>query len=293
LRPWQRVVGASRAHWHFEVDRLPEIHCSGRQNRRPCEDVVITAVAIVIALAFLGFSGFRIAQQYERALVFRFGRYMATRGPGLFWIISLGVETAIKVDMRVRTDEVDKQEVMTQDNVPIQISAVIWYRVVRPDHAVIEVQNVRNSVIQVALTTLRNVIGKHSLDDVLKEREKLSAFLKERVDQVTEAWGVEILNVEMKNVEIPTSMQRAMAQEAEALREKRARIIKAEAELDAARKLREAADEIMRTPASLELRRMQMLTEVGAEQNTMTIVMMPSEFVAAAKAIADGTALGR
>ena len=141
-------------------------------------------------------------------------------------------------------------------------------------------------MIQVALTTLRNVIGQHPLDDVLKEREKLSDLLKERVDQMTEAWGVEIQNVEMKNVEIPASMQRAMAQEAEALREKRARIIKAEAELEAALKLREAADEIMKTPASLELRRMQMLTEVGAEQNTMTIVMMPSEFVEAARTIA-------
>src|SRR6202044_3112456 len=120
---------------------------------------------------------------------------------------------------------------------------------------------------------------------VLKEREKLSALLQSRVDQVTEAWGVEILNVEMRNVEIPATMQRAMAQEAEALREKRARIIKAEAELEAAPKLREAADEIMKTPASLELRRMQMLTEVGAEQNSMTIVMMPSEFVDAARAL--------
>ncbi|HWE05826.1 MAG TPA: SPFH domain-containing protein [Rhizomicrobium sp.] len=124
-------------------------------------------------------------------------------------------------------------------------------------------------------------------DDVLKERDKLSLALKDRVDQVTEPWGVEIQSVEMRNVEIPATMQRAMAQEAEALREKRARIIKAEAELEAARKLREAADEIMKTPASLELRRMQMLTEVGAEQNSMTIVMMPSEFVAAARALAD------
>ena len=189
--------------------------------------------------------------------------------------------------MRVLTDGVEEQEAMTRDNVPIKVNAVIWYRVVVPNLAVIEVQNVRNAVIQVALTTLRNGIGQHTLDDVLKEREKLSALLKDRVDQVTEAWGVEIQNVEMKNVEIPQSMQHAMAQEAEALREKRARIIKAEAELDAARKLREAADEIMKTPASLELRRMQMITEVGAEQNTMTIIMVPSEFVEAAKTLAE------
>jgi regulator of protease activity HflC (stomatin/prohibitin superfamily) len=189
--------------------------------------------------------------------------------------------------MRVLTDGVEQQETMTKDNVPIKVNAVIWYKVVAPDRAIIEVQDVRNAVIQTALTTLRNVIGQHTLDDVLKEREKLAALLKERVDTMTEPWGVEIHNVEMKNVEIPESMQRAMAQEAEALREKRARIIKAEAELEAARKLREAADEIMKTPASLELRRMQMLTEVGAEQNTMTIVMMPSEFVEAARALAD------
>ena len=240
---------------------------------------------VVLVIAFILLSGFRIAQQYERGLVFRFGRYMYIRGPGLFWIIPLGVERAVKVDMRVFTDGVEQQEAMTRDNVPVQANAVIWYRIVKPDLAIIEVQNVRNAIIQVALTTLRNVIGQHSLDDVLKEREKMGKLVKTRVDQVTEAWGVEIQAVEMKNVEIPATMQRAMAQEAEALREKRARIIKAEAEFEAAMKLREAADEIMKTPASLELRRMQMLTEIGAEQNTMTVVMMPSEFVEAARAI--------
>jgi len=232
-------------------------------------------------------SGFRVAQQYERALVFRFGRYIDLRGPGLFWIIPLGIDRAVKVDLRVFTDGVEQQEAMTRDNVPVKANAVIWYRIVKPDLAIIEVQNVRNAVIQVALTTLRNIIGQHSLDDVLKEREQISQLLKTRVDQVTEAWGVEIQNVEMKNVEIPSSMQRAMAQEAEALREKRARIIKAEAEMEAAVKLRQAADEIVKTPESLELRRMQMLTEIGAEQNTMTVVMMPSEFVQAARALSE------
>jgi regulator of protease activity HflC (stomatin/prohibitin superfamily) len=243
---------------------------------------------ISLILIVLGLSGFRIAQQYERAVVFRFGRYIGMRGPGLFWIIPLGIDRATKMDMRVFTDGVEQQEAMTLDNVPVKANAVIWYRIVNPSLAIIEVQNVRNAVIQMALTTLRNIIGQHSLDDVLKDREKLAGFIKERVDQVTEAWGVEIQNVEMKNVEIPATMQRAMAQEAEALREKRARIIKAEAEQEAAVKLREAADEIMRTPASLELRRMQMLTEIGAEQNTMTVVMMPSEFVSAARAFAEG-----
>jgi regulator of protease activity HflC (stomatin/prohibitin superfamily) len=242
---------------------------------------------VLVVIVVIGLSGFRVAQQYERALVFRFGRYMGLRGPGLFWIIPLGIERAMKVDMRVFTDGVEQQEAMTRDNVPVKANAVIWYRIVKPDLAIIEVQNVRNAVIQVALTTLRNIIGQHSLDDVLKEREKLADMLKTRVDQVTEAWGVEVQSVEMKNVEIPASMQRAMAQEAEALREKRARIIKAEAEHEAALKLREAADEIVKTPEALELRRMQMLTEIGAEQNTMTVVMMPSEFVSAARALSE------
>ena len=248
-------------------------------------DLVLLLVAIA---ALIALTGFRVVQQYERALVFRFGRYIDIRGPGLIWIVPLGIEHATKVDMRVFTDGVEQQEAMTRDNVPVKANAVIWYRIVKPDLAIIEVQNVRNAVIQVALTTLRNIIGQHSLDDVLKEREKLAGFIKDRVDQVTEAWGVEIQNVEMKNVEIPASMQRAMAQEAEALREKRARIIKAEAEHEAALKLREGAEELMKTPASLELRRMQMLTEIGAEQNTMTVVMMPSEFVSAARAFAEG-----
>ncbi|HEY4114002.1 MAG TPA: SPFH domain-containing protein [Rhizomicrobium sp.] len=247
----------------------------------------MVAVLIVLAVVvFILITGFRVAQQYERALVFRFGRYTGSRGPGLFWILPLGIERSQIVDLRVFTDGVEQQEAMTRDNVPVKANAVIWYRIVKPDLAIIEVQNVRNAVIQVALTTLRNLIGQHTLDDVLKEREQIADMLKVRVDQVTEAWGVEIQAVEMKNVEIPPSMQRAMAQEAEALREKRARIIKAEAEHEAALKLREAADEIMKTPASLELRRMQMLTEIGAEQNTMTVVMMPSEFVEAARALA-------
>jgi regulator of protease activity HflC (stomatin/prohibitin superfamily) len=243
----------------------------------------LLAIGIIVIVLLL--SGFRVAQQYERALVFRFGRFTGTRGPGLFWIIPLGIERAQKVDMRVFTDGVEQQEAMTKDNVPVKANAVIWYRIVKPDLAIIAVQNVRNAVIQVALTTLRNLIGQHSLDDVLKEREKMADMLKIRVDELTEAWGVEVQNVEMKNVEIPASMQRAMAQEAEALREKRARIIKAEAEHEAALKLREAADEIVKTPEALELRRMQMLTEIGAEQNTMTVVMMPSEFVSAARAL--------
>ena len=170
---------------------------------------------------------------------------------------------------------------------PIKINAVIWQRVVDPMRAVLEVADVGNAVIQVAVTTLRSVIGQHTLDDVLKEQDAIARVIEGSIDKVTEPWGVKVERVQMKNVEIPESMQRAMAQEAEAHREKRARLIKAEAELDAAALLRQAAETIMQSPAGLELRRMQMITEVGAEQNTMTIVMMPSEFVSMAGAIAD------
>ena len=170
---------------------------------------------------------------------------------------------------------------------PIKINTVIWQRIVDPKRAVLEVAEVGNAVIQVAVTTLRSVIGQHTLDDVLKEQDNIAHIIETAVDKVTAPWGVKVERVQMKNVEIPESMQRAMAQEAEALREKRARQIKAEAEFDAAILLRKAAEEIMQSPAGLELRRMQMITEVGAEQNTMTIVMMPSEFVSMARGIGE------
>ena len=184
--------------------------------------------------------------------------------------------------MRINTAAVEQQETITKDNVPIKVNAVVWYRIINPMAAMLEVRSIDNAIVQVALTTLRTGIGQHTLDDVLKEREKLAVLLKERVDTVTEPWGVEI----------PGSMQRAMAQEAEALREKRARLIKAQAELEAAEQLRAASEIIMQNPAGLELRRMQMITEVGAEQNTMTIIMMPSEFVEMARAIAGGRKSG-
>jgi regulator of protease activity HflC (stomatin/prohibitin superfamily) len=236
---------------------------------------------IAIALA-----GVRIANQYERAIVFRLGRYHSTREPGIYWLIPI-LEWRRTVDMRINTAAVEEQETITKDNVPVKINAVVWYRVIDPKQSVLEVKSIDNAVIQVALTTLRTGIGQHSLDDVLKEQEAVSRGISEKIDAVTEPWGVKVERVEMKNVEIPGTMQRAMAQEAEALREKRARLIKAQAEFEAAEQLRAASEIIMQNPAGLELRRMQMITEVGAEQNTMTIIMMPSEFVTMAGAIAN------
>lgn len=185
------------------------------------------------------------------------------------------------------TANVEEQEGITRDNVPIKVNAVLWYRIVDPEHAIMEVKGVANAVIQVSVTTLRTVLGQHTLDDILKAQDTIVEVMQKSIDSITEPWGVKVERVQMKNVEIPPTMQRAMAQEAEALREKRARLIKAEAECAAAEQLRNAAEIIMQNPAGLELRRMQMITEVGAEQNTMTIVMMPSEFVAMARSIGD------
>ena len=237
----------------------------------------------VLVLLFI-ISGLRVLQQYQRGLVFRLGRYHSTRSPGLTWIIP-GIERMQIIDIRVVTQDIEPQETMTNDNVPIKVRAVVWYKVINPERAIIEVANFEDAVRQTALTSLRSVMGQHSLDELLKEQEKLSSMLGEIIDKVTEPWGVEVDRVQIKDVEIPQSMQRAMAQEAEAHREKRARIIKAEAEHDAALKLTEAAAKMAHMPMAMELRRMQMLTEVGAEQNTMTIVMMPSEFVSAASAL--------
>jgi regulator of protease activity HflC (stomatin/prohibitin superfamily) len=243
------------------------------------------SIAIIVILIFALF-GLRIANQYQRAVVFRLGKYQATRGPGLYWIIPL-IEWQQTLDIRTVTAAVEQQETITKDNVPVKINAVVWYRILDPKRAILEVRSVDNAVIQVALTTLRTGIGQYTLDDVLKEQEAVSRTMGEKIDAVTEPWGVKVERVEMKNVEIPESMQRAIAQEAEALREKRARLIKAQAELEAAEQLRRASEIIMQNPAGLELRRMQMITEVGAEQNTMTIVMMPSEFVSMARGIAE------
>jgi len=244
--------------------------------------IVLIAIAAIIVLI----KSIRVANQYERSVVFRLGKFNRTAGPGLYLLWPF-IEWQTRLDLRTITADVEQQEGITRDNVPIKVDAVIWFRVVDPERAVMRVKAVSNAVVQVSLTTLRTILGQHTLDEILKAQDTLADVLQQQIDAVTEPWGVKVELVQMKNVEIPPSMQRAMAQEAEALREKRARLIKAEAELDAAEQLRSAAEVIMQNPAGLELRRMQMITEVGAEQNTMTIVMMPSEFVAMAGGIAD------
>jgi regulator of protease activity HflC (stomatin/prohibitin superfamily) len=241
---------------------------------------------LTVALAVVVFlMSVRVCNQYQRAVVYLLGRYSRTSGPGVYFMLPF-LEWRSLVDVRTTTTAVEQQETITKDNVPVKINAVIWRRVVEPKDSLIEVADVEDAVTQAAVTALRATIGRHTLDDVLKDQETISAQMQKNLDAVTAPWGVKVEQVQMKNIEIPATMQRAMAQEAEALREKRSRVIKAEAERDAAQMLREAADIIAASPGSLELRRMQMLTEVGAEQNTMTIVMMPSEFVTLAGALA-------
>jgi regulator of protease activity HflC (stomatin/prohibitin superfamily) len=244
------------------------------------------SITVLVIIAAIIIKSVRIANQYERAVVFRLGKFNRTAGPGLYFVLVF-VEWQIKLDLRTVTAAVEQQEGITRDNVPIKVDAVIWYRIMDPERAVIQVRGVANAVEQVSLTTLRTVLGQHTLDEILKAQDTISEVMQKSIDSITEPWGVKVELVQMKNVEIPPTMQRAMAQEAEALREKRARLIKAEAELDAAEQLRNAAQVIMQNPAALELRRMQMITEVGAEQNTMTIVMMPSEFVALARGVGE------
>ena len=243
--------------------------------------LVIIAVLLLMSL--------RVANEYQRGVVLRLGRLVGAKGPGLYFLWPI-IDRQTLVDQRVVTALVERQEAITKDNVPVQVDAVVWYRINDPVKSVLAVKDAPSAVTQIALTTLRNIIGKHTLDDVLKEKDKLTSEMRAIVDAVTEVWGVEIQQIEMKDVVIPQSMQRAMAQEAEALREKRARIIKADAEFEAAQRLNDAATVIMKSPAGLELRRMQMITEVGAEQNTTTIIMMPSEFVSMARGIADAAA---
>ncbi|MBF9144182.1 slipin family protein [Hymenobacter properus] len=240
---------------------------------------LLTIVLIIVALLL---SGIRVAQEYERAIVFRLGRFVGTRGPGLYWIIPF-IERQQTIDIRTKTVDLEQQETITKDSVTIKVNAVLWFRVVNPADAIIKVANFNQAVYQLSVTALRNIIGQHQLDEMLRERQQINAALLQIVDAATENWGVSVELVEIKDVEIPESMQRAMAREAEAIREKRARIIKAEAELEASIKLTQGAKQMEESPIALELRRMQMLSEIGIDNNTTTVVLIPSEFTNAAK----------
>ncbi|TAE61226.1 MAG: slipin family protein [Nostocales cyanobacterium] len=235
---------------------------------------------------FLTAAGLKLDREYERGVIFRLGRINGVRGPGLYWVIPV-IDQKTQVDIRTKTVNIEPQETVTADSVTIRVNAVLYYRILNPTLAINKVENYQLAVYQTALTTLRNVVGQNILDDVLQNRDKINDKVQEIVDEITEPWGIVIERVEMKDVEIPQSMQRAMAKEAEAVREKRARIIKAAAEQEASIKLAEASELIAQTPAALELRRLQMLTEIGAENNTTTLLMLPSDFIMLAKNLSE------
>ena len=243
------------------------------------ESIFGTVVGVMLLLAA---SGLKLDREYQRGVIFRLGRLQGVRGPGMYWVIPI-VDQKAQLDIRTKTVNIEPQETVTADSVTIKVNAVLYYRIIDAAKAITRVEDYSMAVYQIALTTLRNVVGQNILDDVLQNRDKINVKVQEIVDEITEPWGIVIERVEMKDVEIPTSMQRAMAKEAEAIREKRARIIKAAAEQEASLKLSEASELIMKNPAALELRRLQMLTEIGAENNTTTLMMMPSDFFLLAK----------
>ncbi len=249
-------------------------------------------VGIVCAFAVLYVvSGIRVAREYERSVVFRLGRVNRVAGPGLFWI-AIGFESTVAMDLRTVTVDVPPQDVITRDSVSVSVDAVIYYHVVDPVRAVVAVKQAAYAIHLAALTTLRTVIGQHELDDLLKGREEINLSLHRILKGMATPWGMQVEAVEIKAVTIPDNMKRAMAKEAEAQREKRARIIKAEAEMESSAKLAEASKSIMDNPAALELRRLQMISEVGSEQNTTTIVLLPSDFVLLARNLAQAIGPG-
>src|SRR4030081_23246 len=238
------------------------------------------AVGIVlVVLVVLFFASVRIVQEYERGVVFRLGRLMPLKGPGFFLIIPFGVDRLVKIDLRTITLEVPPKEVITRDNVTIKVIAVIYFRIVDPQKAVTQVLNYVNATSQIAQTTLRSVLGESTLDELLAQRENVNQRLQKIIDEHTEPWGVKVRTVEVKDVEWPQTMQRAMAKEAESEREKRAKIIHARGEFEASQQLMEAAEVIGREPAALQLRYLQTLTEIGVEKNTTIIFPLPVDII--------------
>ncbi len=238
----------------------------------------------VIAFLFVAFlilaAAIKVVQEFERGVVFRLGRYVGVRGPGLIILIPF-IERMVKVDLRVITLDVPSQEAITRDNVTVRVNAVAYFYVLDPDKAVINIEDYRRATAQIAQTTLRSVLGQHELDDVLSQRERINLELQRIIDEATEPWGIKVNIVEVKDVELPPTMQRAMARQAEAERERRAKIIHAEGEYTASQQLSEAARVMADAPGAIQLRYLQTLTEIGAEHNSTIIFPLPIEFLRA------------
>jgi len=236
--------------------------------------LVVLAVIVILLL----FSAVKILREYDRGVVFFLGRYQAVKGPGLILIIP-GVQKMVKVSLRTVTMDVAPQEVITRDNVSVSVNAVIYFHVVNPEKAIIAVENFLYATSQLAQTTLRSVCGQAELDELLVEREKINKHIQSILDQQTDPWGIKVGVVELKGIDLPEEMKRAMAKQAEAEREKRAKVIHAAGEFQAAKKILEAANLLSQNPVSLQLRYLQTLTEVAAEKNSTTIFPLPMDLI--------------
>lgn len=234
-------------------------------------------VIILFGIGFLAMA-IRVVQEYERGVIFRLGRLAGAKGPGLFWIIPF-IDRMLKVDLRVVTLDFPAQEGITRDNVTLKINAVVYFQVIDPAAAIVKVEDYRRATWQIAQTTLRNVIGQSELDELLSERDKINDTLQQIIDEATEPWGIKVTLVEIKDVELPPTMQRAMARQAESEREKRAKIIHASGEYEASKQLADAAEIIASEPAALQLRFLQTLTEISAEKNSTIIFPLPVELL--------------
>jgi regulator of protease activity HflC (stomatin/prohibitin superfamily) len=239
--------------------------------------VIVVVVLLVLAVTAAGMS-VRVLREYERGVVFRLGRLMDERGPGLV-LLTPGIDRMVRISLRTVTLTVPAQEIITKDNVPARVTAVAYYRVVDPNNAVTQVESFNKATLQIAQTTLRSVLGGADLDTLLAERERLNDELQHVIDAQTEPWGIKVTTVEIKDVEIPQAMQHAIARQAEAERERRAKIINAEGEAQAAAKLAEAADVIGRNPTTLQLRYLQTLREIGGNQNSTVVFPMPIDLM--------------
>jgi regulator of protease activity HflC (stomatin/prohibitin superfamily) len=240
--------------------------------------LIIVAVLLVLIVLFL-FSAIKVAREYERGIVFRLGRLVPKpRGPGLFFLIPI-IDRMVKVDLRTITLTIPPQEVITKDNVPVRVNAVAYFRIVDPNAAIVQVENFMVATSQIAQTTLRSVLGQHVLDELLSEREKINGILQGIIDESTAPWGIKVSIVEVKDVEIPSTMQRAMARQAEAERERRAKIINSEGEFQAAERLKDAAAVIGDHPVALQLRYLQTLLELGASQSTTIVFPAPIDLI--------------
>ncbi|HET9410788.1 MAG TPA: slipin family protein [Candidatus Dormibacteraeota bacterium] len=241
--------------------------------------LIVIGVIVLLALIVV-FSSLRIANEYERGVVFRLGRLIPLKGPGLFFIIPFGIDRLVKMDLRTITLEVPPQEIITSDNVTAKVNAVIYFQVVDAQRAVVAVLNFINATSQIAQTTLRATLGQSTLDELLGQREKINQNLQKIIDEQTEPWGIKVAVVEIKDVELPANMQRAMAKQAEAEREKRAKIINADGEFQASQTLANAAQIIATQQGALQLRFLQTLVEIGVEKNTTIVLPIPIELIA-------------